>query len=103
MLVLLLKAADDGRFPSVWAQAKLVGILKDDGSRRPLTIFSACYRLWAARHAKMSSRWMAEWLPPGAYGARISTGAPDATWHLMQRPDMARITMVTHCFFSAWI
>ena len=71
---------DLGRFPNFFRQARLVGIPTFDGTqdRRPLTIMSVLYRVWAKRLASLTGHWMNQNMPVGIYGGRrrhAATGA----------------------------
>jgi hypothetical protein len=91
-LVDLLSAADAGHFPQFWAEARVVGIPKPGTmERRPLTILSVFYRLWARRLADHLNTWAAQWLPLGAFGARAQRSAADAIWEASTRIEAARL------------
>ena len=66
----LLDDCNEGNFPDFFVQARTVGIPKNDGTndRRPLTVMSALYRLWARRIARHTGAWMDFYMPKTAYG-----------------------------------
>ena len=86
-LVALLNAADKGRRPTFWSEARLTTIPKDGVDpldRRPLTICSTTYRLWARRHAAIAAQWLHGWAKPTIVGGRTGYAAQDTTWQLLE-------------------
>ena len=92
LLCQLFNAADVGRFPQFWKEAKVTGIPKKGSSEfRPLTILSGTYRLWARRRAFHLAFWFNRWAPPGLFGARKKVGASDAASLGSLRVEGARL------------
>ena len=85
-LATLLNCADNGQLPAFWRHARVTLIPKGEDSppdeRRPITIMSITYRLWARRHAAHLNEWMATWKPAGLSGAMKNTCCPDVLWEL---------------------
>jgi len=90
-LALLLDEANRSNVPTFWYEARTVGIPKEDShEKRPLTILSSFYRIWARRHARSISDWIDAYLPQGAYGARPGRSAADCSWRLQCAIDSHR-------------
>ena len=98
-LCALLDDCGIGLFPSFFAQARLVGLPKPGSlERRPLTILSVLYRVWASRMAAFMGTWMSARMPPEVYGARKGSSACDAGWRYTLLVDHARCSGVPlHC------
>ena len=97
-LVHLLRAADDGRWPDFWSEARTLGIPKADShERRPLTIMSSLYRIWAGRAASHYAEWADSWWPEGVHGARAGHSAADASWKIAMLIELARASGKPHC------
>lgn len=88
----LLDECNAGRFPQSFFDARTVGIPKGDSTddRRPLTVLSALYRLWARRISRHASIWLDRHMPPEVYGARVGAPAADAAWNLGMAVDASR-------------
>ena len=98
-LVDLFNEADNGRFPQFWTQARATLIPKPDSTdRRPITILSVCYRLWAKRHSKALTSWLASWCPPSVRGAMPGSGAADVVSELNMRLDNASAGLAPTAF-----
>ena len=98
-LCALLDDCGIGLFPSFFAQARLVGLPKPGSlERRPLTVLSVLYRVWASRMAAFAGTWMSARMPPEVYGARKGSSACDAGWRYTLLVDHARCSGVPlHC------
>ena len=94
-LALLLTAADAGRLPGFWAQARVTLIPKGPdsppGDRRPLTVLPVTYRLWTRRHTVHLTQWILAWKPPGLAGAVPRHSCPDVLWELQAKLAEARV------------
>jgi len=109
LLCELLDRCNHGRFPAFLRQARVVGIPKNDGTtdRRPLTVLSVIYRLWAKRVARHTGIWMDQFMPESLTGARRGVSAADAAWKLLASVDQHRVAKTRlhvmamdqkHCF-----
>ena len=79
----LLNLVDRSRVPEEWRYARVTLIPKPgETDRRPLTILSCAYRLWARRHAARLQDWLLEVKPAGLSGAVAGTGCADVLWTL---------------------
>ena len=83
----LLKAADAGAIPAEWRYAQVTLIPKPGEAvdRRPLTIISCIYRLWARRHAARLQEWLVSVKPFGLSGVVAGVGCQDVLWDVQSR------------------
>ena len=93
-LIELLDKADSGHLPEFWREVRGVMIPKgfesDPSDRRPLTIMTATYSLWARRHAMAISSWLDSWCPPNAVGARRGFSAAEVAQEVSATVNDAR-------------
>ena len=73
----------------------MVAMLPKDGTaapddRRPLTIMSITYRMWAKRHARHINDWLATWKPQGLSGAAKHHSCTDVLWQVQMELCKAR-------------
>ena len=87
MVVSVLSCSDKGCTLSFWKRARVTLIPKDDDSppsdRRPITVLSVTYRVWAKRHASHLNLWLSTWEPHGLSWAGSNTSCPDVLWEVV--------------------
>ena len=100
-LLLLLEEADKGRWPRFWNDARVVAIPKPGSTeRRPLTVLSVFYRVWARRAALHLGQWADGWMPTGLHGGRPGVSAADAVWKVSMDFNDAKTSSRTRCYLA---
>jgi hypothetical protein len=101
-LRVLFDEADKGNFPTFWKDARVSGIPKKGSTdRKPLTIMSQYYRIWARRKAKHLGVWFNDWAPSPMFGGRIKIGAADAATLVAIRVERSRLGLDQPIFVAS--
>ena len=85
-----------GSFPPPSNRIRLICIVKDDGSARPLTMMLVAYSIWAARAARLLGAWFPAELVGGRGGSPPAL-CPRRCWHNFRWyfvPDFVAIVTV---------